>query len=379
MTSQPSREQLIAANEDAAEFYRRHLLGHDGVGPRHYLAQRGFAALLDDTPWTVGHAPAAWGALHEHLSGLGYSDQVQLAAGLTSLTRRGHQVDRFRDRLTFGIRNQQDDLVGFTARTSPDGRDPKYLNTPKTELFEKSQVLFGLGEAARSPALSCVLVEGPLDAIAVNLAGPTGSVSLALCGTALTDTHVQIIQSSSYERLVLALDGDSAGARALENAAAALHDTRLFAVHHPGKDPASVLASDGILALSHALSSARPATEVLVDLTLAKWPDRLENAEAALGCLRETAHMISRVRPSDLATLAAKLGRATNLPLHTITAELAEGVSTSAARGCVTRESPGDTSEGVTQQRRSEPRHDRICRSGVGHSAQNDAGPGGEG
>lgn len=327
MTGEPSRDQLIAANEDAAQFYRRHLLGPDGDGPRRYLSGRGFAALLEDTAWTVGHAPAAWTALHDHLSELGYSDEAQLAAGLTSMSRRGHLIDRFRDRITFGIRDGQDELVGFTARTGPDGRDPKYLNTSKTTLFDKSQVLFGLGEASRSPAASYVLVEGPLDAIAFNLADPSGVAALALCGTALTAKHAEIVGSSAYDRLVLAFDDDAAGARALETAAVALCDESTVAVvSHTGHDPARVLASEGPLALAKALSSARPAAEVLLELHLRKWPDRFENAEAAIACLREAASMVARVNPPDVAAVARRLIDETRLPTPTVTTELANAV-----------------------------------------------------
>lgn len=328
MTSTPAPDKLLAANEDAAEFYRRHLLGPDGDGPRHYLIRRGFAALLDDTPWTVGHAPPGWTALHDHLSQLGYSDDVQLAAGLTSISRRGTLIDRFRDRLTFGIRDRQDRLVGFTARTGPEGREPKYLNTPRADLFDKSQILFGLGEATRSPAPACVLVEGPLDAIAVHLADPTNVAPLALCGTALTAKHAEVIRSAPYERLVLVLDGDTAGTRALEKAAAALHDPRTKAVTtRAGHDPASLLTDDGPPALSQALDSARPAADVLLEIHLAKWPDRLDNCEAAIACLRETAHMIAKIQPQDTAALAIRLSHETKLTLGTVTTELTEAVS----------------------------------------------------
>lgn len=327
MTSEPSHDELIAANEDAAQFYRRHLLGPDCAGPRSYLTQRGFAALMDDTPWTVGHAPPAWTALHDHLSELGYCDETQLAAGLTSVSRRGNLIDRFRDRLTFGIRDSRDELVGFTARTGPRGRGPKYLNTPRTDLFDKSSVLFGFGEATRAAARSSyVVVEGPLDAIAVNLAEPTGAAALALCGTALTQKQAQAIRSIRYDRLVLVLDDDSAGARALEHASMALADPRTAAIRCPRQDPAGLLACDGPLALSTALSSARPAVEVLLEAHLAKWPDRLDNAEAAIACLREAASTIAKLKPPDVATLAAHLSRDTRLPIRTVTTELADAL-----------------------------------------------------
>lgn len=329
MSTDPSRDQLLAANEDAAEFYRRYLLGPDGTGPRGYLTQRGFAALLDDTPWTVGYAPAAWTALHDHLSELGYSDQTQLAAGLTSISRRGTFIDRFRDRLTFGIRDHHDQLVGFTARTGPEGRHPKYLNTPKTTLFDKSAELFGLGEATRSPAAStCVLVEGPLDAIAVSLANPAGTDPLALCGTALTEQHARTIHAS-YKQTMLAFDDDTAGSRALERAAVTLGDPLLVAVRSLGQDPAGLFANGGPTTLSEAVASARPVAEVLVEYHLDRWPDRLNNAEAAIACVREAAATIAQIKPPDIAALATHLSQEARLPLATVTTELADALSLS--------------------------------------------------
>jgi|1186.fasta_scaffold11244_2 DNA primase len=328
MTSEPSREALIAANQDAAEFYRRHLLGPDGEGPRRYLAERGFEAVLEDTPWTVGYAPAAWTGLYDHLSELGYSDQTQLDAGLASISRRGNLIDRFRDRITFGIRDQEDQLLGFTARTRPNGRDPKYLNTPGTTLFDKSSVLFGQGEATTRSlnSASCVLVEGPLDAIAVSLATSATVDALALCGTALTEKHAETLRSAPYEGLVLALDDDAAGVQALENAAAALSSHATSAIRCRHHDPAGLFAEGGPTALSAALSSARPTPEVLLEVHLAKWPDRFQNAEAAIACLREAATTIAKIKPADVAALATQLSHETNLPLPTVTTELSEAL-----------------------------------------------------
>ena len=103
--------RLVAAHEDAAEFYRRTLLGPEGAGPRRYLTERGFGALLDQTPWTVGYAPPGWTRLRDHLTDLGYRDQTLLDAGLTRTSRRGTPIDSFRNRLTFGIRDTDRALV----------------------------------------------------------------------------------------------------------------------------------------------------------------------------------------------------------------------------------------------------------------------------
>ena len=104
------RDVLLAANEDAARFYRDQLLSSTSSGPSTYLTQRGFGTLLDETPWTIGYAPAGWTSLLEHLSQQGYTSAALLAAGLACRTRRNTLVDRFHDRITFGIRNPEGEL-----------------------------------------------------------------------------------------------------------------------------------------------------------------------------------------------------------------------------------------------------------------------------
>ena len=140
----------------------------------------------------MGYAPAGWRALIAYLRGLGYGDAVIQAAGLARRTRRGALVDFFRDRAMFGIRWPDGTLAGFTGRARPGGDrpGPVYLNSRTTGLYHKGSLLFGLYEGRRALAAGArpVLVEGPLDAIAVSAAGPYAGVSP--CGTALTPAQV---------------------------------------------------------------------------------------------------------------------------------------------------------------------------------------------
>ena len=139
-----------------------------------YLAGRGLAPALEQVPF--GYAPAGWTGLVDHLARLGYSDAQIEAAGMASRARTGRLVDRFRDRLILPVHDHAGELVGFVGRLGPDAVDdrysPRYLNSPATPLFNKSEVLFGLGgHAARIQAGSQpVLCEGPLDAVAVDVA-----------------------------------------------------------------------------------------------------------------------------------------------------------------------------------------------------------------
>jgi DNA primase catalytic core len=332
------REQLVAANEDAADFFRHQLRGPDGDGPRRYLIQRGFEALLvPDTPWTVGYAPAGWTTLHDHLSDLGYSDDCQLAAGLVSRCRRGTLIDRFRDRITFGVHHADHTLIGFVARTSPASPPtlPKYLNTPTTALYNKSHALFGLGE--QEPALRAgatpVFVEGPLDAIAIDLASFSENAShagLALCGTALTEHHRDAALIGNQANASLVFDADPAGRTALRNAYDRLHTH----VEHvvaiglaPGSDPAELFARGGPTAVRRALQNPRPAADVIIDNQLASWPPTQTGAEADLARLREAAALIIDIDSAQIAHHAARLSRLMPHGNATIAHELADALT----------------------------------------------------
>ncbi|MGY2876351.1 DNA primase catalytic core [Marmoricola sp. URHA0025 HA25] len=333
------RARLVAAHEDAAEFYRRMLLGPEGAGPRRYLVDRGFEALLDDTPWTVGYAPTGWTRLHEHLTSLGYNDQTLLVAGLIRLNRRGDPIDCFRDRITFGIRDTDHALVGFTGRCAPDSpaHVPKYLNTPATPIYNKSHLLFGLGEATRTQPATAILTEGPLDAIAVELstdANTTHAAALALCGTATTDDHRSAIRSLGAEQVILAFDADPAGARARENAYRTLRGAvDIKALEGlQGTDLAETFQTAGPSGLNSLLSTPRRAIDVIVDARLALWTDASNNAEIAVAAVRDLARLLAYLEPTDMAGHAIRLSVAVGLPTPVVTRELANAITASAPR-----------------------------------------------
>jgi DNA primase len=335
--SVPPVELLVAANEDAAVFYRQQLIASAEAGPRRYLAERGFAQLLEDTRWTVGFAPDGWTNLRDHMSSLGYSDATLVSAGLLVQGRRGTPYDRFRGRITFGIRNDARQLVGFCARSAPNARGnaPKYLNTSDTQLFQKHAELFGLGEQLDrgTAGSSVVVVEGPLDAIAVDFCAQAAQdpfVALALCGTAVSAAHAEHIRALSPTAVVVVLDEDGAGRAGRERAYLQLRESvadLLCPALPKGSDPADVLLASGSTALRKQLAYTRPLADQLVDDRLGLWPNLNENAEARVACLRETATLVARLRPADLTLVAARLPTDLNLSQQTVTRELAERVS----------------------------------------------------
>jgi DNA primase catalytic core len=322
---------LVAAHEDAATFYRRRLHGTAGDGPRAYLEHRGFAPLIGDPTWTLGYAPASWTALHQYLAGLGYGDETLLAAGLVHRTRRGTIIDRFRDRLTFGIRCPDGRLVGFTARKAPgsDPNSPKYLNTPATPIFDKGTLLFGLAEQAADldRGLAPALVEGPLDALAIRLLLPDEVVGVAPCGTALTGPQLRAMRHHTRaDTLVIGFDHDAAGQAANERAYL-LSATKFPTIRSldlgDATDPAEALAHRKHTG-SHVVVG-RPLADVIIETRLTSWAN-LDNAEAAIACIREVAPIVAAMPPGDGTRQIPKLCEATRLPHELITHEITDAL-----------------------------------------------------
>lgn len=333
----PAGSELVEANERAASYFRQRLLSVDAAGPRSYLESRGFAHLLEDTRWTIGYAQTGWASLQEQLLREGFSRDTLLAAGLISTTRRGGTIDRFRDRLTFGIRDVDSNLVGFTARCSPGAPDsvPKYLNTPRTAIYDKSAALFGLGEQASRlrDGYNLIVVEGPLDALAVdrvNVRGTSRLAALALCGTAMTPRHGEIVSQLVNAHVIVAFDRDQAGNKAAESTYGGLRARlgSLFAATLPnGSDPAQSLLDSGPDGLLGQLTRIQPLADSIIDNHLAAWPNLDENAEARVACLRDVARVTARMTPDDATNQARRLPAILGLDQETVTRELAEAVS----------------------------------------------------
>ncbi len=208
-----SQARLSRLMEEALRFYRQQMLETEaGKKALNYIKSRG---LSDETIkiWGLGYAPGGWESLIKHFSHTDFQTSELSAAGMLTERDDGSGYDRFRDRLMFPIRSATGKMAGFGARAlSPDDM-PKYLNSPKTELFDKSQLLYGMDLARREMrALNqAVIVEGYMDVIALHQAGFKNVV--ASMGTALTEEQFGILKRTT-RNIVLALDADQAGQNA---------------------------------------------------------------------------------------------------------------------------------------------------------------------
>jgi DNA primase catalytic core len=285
--------------------------------------------LANDPRFSVGYAPNNWTALTRQLRHRGATDDEILAAGLGVGSSTGNIIDRFRDRLVFPIKAADPDnpaviqTRGFIARRNPaktdDHAGPKYLNTADTDLFSKGHELYGLAynAAALAAGATPVIVEGPMDAIAVTLAGTdrdghAAYLGIAPLGTTLTDTQADALRpyiSTQPPRgeglgrasIIVATDNDSAGWRATHRAfwqlAARGEDPRHLPVPH-GKDPAELLQTDGPAALRVALDAATPLAQRIIADRTAAHPSRLDSIEARLHAARRAADVIGALPPT---------------------------------------------------------------------------------
>ncbi len=290
-----------------------------------YLTGRGLPATA------AGYAPATWTALVDHLRAAGHTDQEILAAGLARHSSRGGLIDFFHHRAVLPITRPQDgSVVGFIGRKHPDDtndRAPKYLNSPTTMVFRKSDVPFGLTPrqvAALRAGADLVLVEGPMDALAVNLARPD-LVAVAPLGTALTAGHLATLNDIAPlagRRVILLLDSDAAGRAASARAWRTLADASVSDADtitlDEGKDPAELLATRGPGALAAALQKRYPLADLVVDETCRRWTAGNDFVEHRLNALRDAAALIGAMPPEQQTRQASRLADRLRLDYLTV-------------------------------------------------------------
>lgn len=230
--------------ETATKFYEVGL--RTEKAPVEYLMSRG---LTKDTmvSWRVGYAKKGWSGLADTLKKKGYRTEDIIRSGLCIAGNHG-LYDRFRERIMFPIMDPQGRVIAFTGRVLPGTEEAtrpvgKYINSPETDLYHKSKVLFGFDKAKTAIHAQnfVILVEGQMDVIMSHQVGVTNVV--ALSGTASTDLHMEQIKRFT-ENVAICLDADNAGLAAAQKTAmvAYAHDMRVLAIDiSSGKDPADMI------------------------------------------------------------------------------------------------------------------------------------------
>jgi DNA primase catalytic core len=317
-------ERIADLNAQAADYYQQ---TYRGSWAQTYLTARLGIDLTGDPHIQPGYAPAGFTTLVAHLRRHGATDDELLAAGLAKTASTGTTIDTFRDRLILPI-HHKGAVVGFVGRRHPDtdhlqpGTDaaakagPKYLNTGDTVLYAKGGQLYGVAEYADRLAggATPVLVEGPIDVLAVSLASPD-HVGVAPLGTSLTDTQADTLTPhlTSPRGVIVATDGDLAGQLAAERdywMLTARGGDPKHVTFPTGQDPAGILTSQGPGALQALLAQPRSLAQALVDERLNHLPPA-QALPAALAVVaagdaqhwtRRTTDIASRLHlPADVA------------------------------------------------------------------------------
>ncbi|MFE2092423.1 DNA primase [Streptomyces sp. NPDC002596] len=297
------RIRLVEAHKIAAQFYVEQLDSPEAEIGRKFLAERGFDQAAA-AHFGVGYSPAGWDHLTRYLRGKGFSDRELITSGLSQDGRRG-PIDRFRGRLMWPISDTSGEVVGFGARKlRDDDNGPKYLNTPETAIYKKSQVLYGIDLAKKDIAKSsrAVVVEGYTDVMACHLAGIT--TAIATCGTAFGGDHIKILRrllmDNGSARVIFTFDGDAAGQKA---ALRAFEDDQKFAaetyiaIAPDNMDPCDLRLVKGDEAVRDLVEPRTPLFEFALRQIVGRYD--LETPAGRGAALDEAAPVVARIKNSS--------------------------------------------------------------------------------
>jgi len=365
-TEHGNRARLLAANAAAETFFQAQLATPEAQLGRDFLGERGFDAAAA-ARFGVGFAPKSFDALRAALLAQGFTEEELVTAGLLSTGDRGNAYDRFRGRLIWPIRDVTGQTVGFGARKLlPDDQDkgPKYLNTPETPVYHKSQVLYGLDLARKDIAKGkqVVVVEGYTDVMACHLAGVTTAV--ATCGTAFGVDHIKIIRrvlgdvanadSTGTGEVIFTFDPDEAGQKAASRAFAEEQRfaAQTFVAVAPDElDPCDLRKVRGDAAVRNLIATRKPMFEFMIRRQLAGHD--LETVEGRVAALRASAPVVAGIRDRAMSvgyvrSLAGWLGMDPDEVARAVSGARA-GAGRTPSRGTPTREAAGAPHPGTPQ------------------------------
>lgn len=297
------RPRLIEAHKEAAAWYSEQLASQEAMTARQFLDQRGFDRNAAEH-FGVGFSPRGGEDLVRYLRGRGFKDDELVTSGLAGQGNRG-LYDRFRGRLMWPIRDSSGDTIGFGARRlfDDDRIEAKYLNTPETPIYKKSNVLYGIDLARREIGRTsqAVIVEGYTDVMACHLAGVTTAV--ATCGTAFGDEHSRVIRRLLKDHdefrgeVIFTFDGDEAGQNA---ALKAFERDQIFAgqtyvaVEPSGLDPCDLRLQQGDEAVRELIARRVPLYRFVLGNVVSRFD--LDRADGRVDALREAAKLVRAIR-----------------------------------------------------------------------------------
>lgn len=293
-----SRGRLLDLHREASAFFHE-LLKTDPQcqHARDYLKSRGFGREMAER-WEIGWMPENSRVFLDWARSKNFTGKDLVGSGLASLKDEGKPANgiyvRFRDRLMFPIRNEVGDVIAFSGRQlREDPRSGKYINSPETEIFKKSNVLFALDRAKKAilKEKTVILCEGQIDAIACHEGGVENAI--APLGTAFTEQHARILKRYA-QTAVLCFDADNAGVKACERAFRELAPEGLSVkvVELPaGDDPDTYLKAHGVEGFRKKVVEARDFFDFKIES--ARKNGRMENAEGRAELARESTELLA--------------------------------------------------------------------------------------
>lgn len=301
--------EIYEINKRAALFYQKVLVSKTGHKALEYLKNRGLSRATI-TEFRIGYAPEGWEYFKKHCMGAKIRPELLRKAGLTVLGEKGRgDYDRFRNRIIFPVYNERGSVVAFGARVM-DKSLPKYINSPETPVYRKSNVLYGLNFSKRGirEVGYALIVEGYMDVIIPFQEGVKNAV--ATSGTSMTSQQVLMLKKYT-DTCVMVYDSDQAGQAASLRGLDLLieNDMKVRIVTLPeGEDPASFIQKEGKEAFLDMISSAKDLLDYKLDLLLAR-PGPRDAGSVADEMLPTISKIGNAVTQSDyLRKLAERLG-----------------------------------------------------------------------
>ena len=296
------KNTIFEINKLTKEFYQKYLSSPQAEIGRSFLKSRGFDKKAADR-FSIGYAPNSWDELTKFLRNQGYKDEDLIAAGVAIAGQKG-VYDRFRNRLIWPIHDSVGQVIGFGARKmADDDQGPKYLNTPETLVYKKSQILYGIDLAKKkiSNEKTAIVVEGYTDVMAFHEAGIENAV--ATCGTAFGEDHARVLKrlisddDATLGKVIYTFDGDAAGQKAAMRAfdlESIFSSQSYIAVAPEGMDPCDLRLKKGNDALSTLIDSAIPLFEFVIK-TFVKEFD-LNKAEGRINALTKITPVLKSIK-----------------------------------------------------------------------------------
>lgn len=303
---QKLKNTIFEINRETARFYHSYLMSPEGKWALDYLTGRGLS-ITTIKHFGLGAAPDGWDNLIKHLKSKGYGIPDMIQANVVGKSQRGTYYDRFRKRVMFPIINIRGKVIGFSGRAMPgeDKAGGKYVNTSDTPVYKKSENLFAMNYAKNHCDERVILVEGNMDVISLHQAGFPNTV--AALGTSFTEEQAKLLSRYTKE-IVLIMDSDAAGQKAVRRASEILQNTGLqirVVVLPDGKDPDEYIKKHGAARFKALLQGA--VSEIEYKLLTAVEGIDTNSDDGKLQYLSRAAEIIAE--SSDVMTRDLYIGR----------------------------------------------------------------------